>query len=31
MDSGKRNIRNTEVRAVKATQVINCEQKTRKV
>lgn len=27
MDFRKRNIRNTEIRAVKATQVINCDQK----
>lgn len=31
MDSGKRNIRNMGNRAVKSTQVINCNQKTRKV
>lgn len=31
MDSGKRNVRNTEIRTVKGTQVINCDQKTRKV
>lgn len=31
MDSGKKNIRNTEIRAVKATLVINCDQKTRRV
>lgn len=31
MDSEKRNIRDTEIRAVKATQFINCDQKTRRV